>query len=158
MNKQGSLAGWANVGDDLKYDWRNLISGLQSKVVLLQVLTPEQLKKRWEAAGRPTFGDFGFTWVHIEPSRETAPFGYEGTSFINDMKHRKMFQIEIGDPLLKLDWTDETQNYWERIACLVALFAGLKPLHEISHPPAPFPPTQPDTRRDKQGQRKRHRR
>lgn len=135
MNTQGSLAGWANVGDELKYDWRHLILGLNEKVKLLMVLSPEQLLRRWTAAGCHTLADYGFNWVHIE-----GHSAFEGVSYINDVKHRKMFQITVEDSVLQIDRTTETAKYWEMVACMVAKFAGLTPLHEVSHPPAPFPP------------------
>jgi hypothetical protein len=135
VNTQPSLSGWANYGDSMKYDWREMIPDLDKKAKLLQVLSPDQLRRRWVAAGSHTLSDYGFTWVHIE-----GTLGWDGVSFINDVRQRKQFQIEVADRLLKIDKTTETVKYWEMIAVLVAKFAGLQPLHEVSHPPAPFPP------------------
>lgn len=123
--KTPSLSGWANYGDNLRYDWRNMLPGLDEKAKLLKVLSPEQLRRRWEAAGSPTLADYGMTWVHIE-----GKIGFEGVSFINDVKHRKLFQIEVMDPLLKIDQTGATAKYWEMIAVLVAKFANFPKLDE----------------------------
>jgi hypothetical protein len=123
--KTTSLSGWANVGEELQYQWRNLIKGLDQKVKLLTVLSPEQLHKRWVVAGKPTLADFGLVWVHIHPTP-----GFDGVSYINDVKHRKMFQIMIEDPVVRIDITAETTSYWEKVACLVAIFANLPKLGE----------------------------
>jgi hypothetical protein len=110
---------WADVGEELLFDWRHLIEGLDHKAQVLAKCDFKTLYARWKQAGSPTLSDYGLSWV-ILPSEGR----HEGVAVINDCRHAKRFQIYVNIKHFKAD--GRVRLYWQMLACVLAYDVGLE--------------------------------
>lgn len=109
---------WADVGEELLFNWKDLIPQLDRLAQKLSRNDFKALYVRWKLMDSPTFAEYGLAWVVMPPDCE-----HDGVAIINDNKHARKFQIYVD--YKNFSAGGRVRLYWQMLACVLAHESGL---------------------------------
>jgi len=112
------VSDWARVGEEMLFDWRDLIPGLDGRAQLLFDLGFPEVYKLWVEIGKPVLSDYHLDWVIIPPDDDQ-----NGIAIINDFHGSKKFQIYADYTHFSKDGCHKL--FWQMIACVIADEVGV---------------------------------